>query len=249
VSGNLTREIPNLVFETIRTDLVVPPGRSLVHRLRLSTGELRDLLLTCPQAALDLQFTLYLDPVTTDLGQTSNRLVDVKPVTLSVKRPLLPVSTEFVRSRLSVLASGSEAQKVQAARWFTGLLKEQQLMREKGILYAFQYSDSLPGQLRLSLTSPSGLLMGPADREWAVRVSAMADMLSLPLDQELAAAVAKNLTHAYWPVRLMAVYLLAKSTAGTFDSVLDWVAKNDADEMVRSMALSLLSGSVAGVAP
>ncbi len=248
VSGSLTREIPNVVFETIRTALVVPPGKSLVHRLRLSTGELRDLLMTCPQAALDLQFTLYLDPVTTDAGQTSNRLVDLKPVTVSVKRPPQAVTTELVRSRLGALTSGSEAQKVQASRWFTGMLKEQQLMREKGILYDFQYSDTLPGQLRLSLTSPSGLLMGPADRDWAVRVSAMADMLSLPLDQELAAAVAKNLQHPSWPVRLMAVYLLARSTAGSFDNVLDWVAKNDTDDMVRSMALSLLSGSPAGVA-
>lgn len=249
VSGSLTRDIPNLVFETIRTDLVVPTGKSLVHKLRLSTGELRDLLVTCPQAALDLQFTLYLDPVTTDLGQTNNRLVDLKPITVAVRRPPVAITDDMVRSRLGVLASGSEGQKAQAALWFTGMLKEQQLMREKGVLYAFQYRDSLPAQLRLSLTSPSGLLLGPADREWAVRVCAMADMLSLPLDQELAAAVAKNLTHPYWPVRMMAVYLLSKSTAGTFDNVLDWVAKNDAEDLVRSMAVSLLSGSSATIAP
>jgi hypothetical protein len=249
VGGSLTREIPSLVFETIRTDLLVPPGRSLVHKLRLSTGELRDLLLTCPQAGFDLQFTLYLDPVTTDLGQTSNRLVDLKPITVSVQRPPLAVTDNLIRSRLGVLTSGSEAQKVQVALWFAGMLKEQQLMREKGILYAFQYRDSLPGQLRLSLTSPSGLLLGPTDREWPVRVSAMADLLSLPLDQELAAAVAQNLTHPYWPVRLMAVYLLSRSTAGTFDNVLDWMAKNDTDDLVRSMALSLLSGSPIGIPP
>ncbi len=248
VSGSFTREIPNFVFEPIRTALVVPPGKSLVHKLRLSTRELRDLLVTCPQATLDLEFTLYLDPVTTDLGQTSNRLLDLKPITVAVQRPLVPVTVDLVRGRLGVLTSGSEAQKVQTGRLFTGLLKEQNLMAEKA-LYDYQCAAWLPGQLRSALTSPSGLLTGGTDRDWAVRVSAMADMLSLPLDQELAATVAKNLTHAYWPVRLMAVYLLAKSTAGTFDSVLDWVAKNDADDMVRSMALSLLSGSPAGAGP
>jgi hypothetical protein len=248
VAGDITRDIPNLVFETLRTDLAVPPGRSLIHRLRLSTGALRDLLVACPQAALDLQFTLYLDPVTTGVGETTNRLVDLKPLTISVKRPGLQVTGELVRSRLNALASASEARKVQTARLFTGLLKEQQLMADKA-LYAYQYAEWLPGQLRLALTSPYGVLLDPKDRDWAVRISTMADMLYLSLDQELAAAVAKNLTHPYWPVRLMTVYLLARSPAGGFESVLDWVASNDPDEMVRGMASSLLAGSSAGAAP
>jgi hypothetical protein len=247
VAGDLTREIPNLVSETIRTSLAVPPGKSLVHTLRLSTGELRDLLLTHPQASLDIQFTLYLDPVTMDTGEISNRLVDVKPVTVSLKRPPVQVTRDLVRSRLNAIASAPEAQRIQTARLFTGLLKEQHVMAEK-TLYAFQYADWLPGDLRLSLTSPSGLLLGGAPGEWAVRVNTMADMLSMPLDQELTTVVAKNLNHPQWPVRLMAVYLLAKTPAGSFGNVLDWVAQNDTDELVRSLAVSLQSGSLAGTA-
>ena len=247
VAGGLTREIPNLLSETIRTDLAVLPGRGCVSTRRLSTGELRSLLLTCPQAALDIQFTLYLDPVVTDNGQISNRLVDVKPVTISLKRPAVPVTGEFVRSRFNAIASGQESQKVQAARLFTGLLKEQNFLAASGTLYPFQYADWLPGQLRQSLVSPSGLLLGGAQGDWAVKVNAMADLLYLPLDQELSSVVAKNLNHPLWPVRLMAVYLLAKSSVGSFANVLDWVAKNDTDDLVRSMAVSLQSASAAGM--
>jgi hypothetical protein len=248
VAGDVKREIPNLVSETIRTDLAVPPGRSLVHTLRLSTGELRDILLTYPQATLELQFTLYLDPVATDKGEISNRLVDLKPVTITLTRPRVPITTDTVQNRLSAITSGQEAQKIQTALLFTGLLKEQQVMREKGTLYAFQYADWLPGQLRQSLTSSSGLLLGGTDGDWGVKVNTMADMLSLPLDQELANVVAKKLNDPQWPVRLMAVYVLAKSSPNSFGSVLDWVVKNDKDELVRSMAISLQSASSAVMA-
>ena len=247
VAGNLTKDIPNLVSDTIRTSLAVPPGRSLACTRRLSTGELRGLLMTCPQAALDIQFTLYLDPVVTDNGQISNRLVDVKPVTISLKRPAVPVTGEYVRSRFNAIASGQESQKVQTALLFTGLLKEQNFLALNGTLYPFQYADWLPGQLRLSLVSPSGLLLGGSQGDWTVKVNAMADMLYLPLDQELTGVVAKNLNHPLWPVRLMAVYLLAKSSAGSFANVLEWVAKNDTDDLVRSMAVSLQSASAAGM--
>jgi hypothetical protein len=247
VGGNLTRDIPNLLSDTIRTDLAVAPGRSFTCVRRLSIGELRSLLLTCPQAALDLQFTLYLDPVVTETGQISNRLVDLKPVTLSLKRPAVQVTGDYVRSRFNAIASSQEGQKVLTALLFTGLLKEQNFFALNGTLYPFQYADWLPAQLRLALTSPSGLLLGGSQNDWAVKINAMADLLDYPLDQELAGVVAKNLSHPLWPVRLMAVYLLAKSSVGDFASVLDWVAKNDADDLVRSMAQSLQTASASGL--
>ncbi len=221
----------------------MPPGKSLAHSFRLSTGELRDILLTYAQAALQVQFTLYLDPVATDKGGISNRLVDVKPVTASVTRPRVEVTPDFAQSRINVITSGQESQKAQTALLFTGLLKEQSAMAEKGNLYAWQYADWLTSQLRTSLMSPSGLLLGGGDSEWAVKVNTMADMLSLPLDQELAAVVLKNLNHSQWPVRLMAVYLLGKGSASTVGNVLDWVVKNEKDELVRSMAMSLQAAS------
>jgi tetratricopeptide (TPR) repeat protein len=249
VSGDLKRDIPNVAFETIRTDLAVLPGRSVVHTLRLSTGELRDLLLAYPQAELQIQFTLYLDPVVTETGAVCNRLVDIKPVTALVARPRAAITADAVRTRSNSLASAPGAQRIQTALLFTGLLKEQEMMREQGTLYAFQYADWLPAQLRQSLTSPTGLLMGGGEGEWVARVNAVSDLLGLSLDQELATVVARRLTDPQWPVRLMAVYVLARSSTSNFNAVLDWVAKNDKDELVRSMAVSLLSASASALTP
>ena len=87
VAGDIKKDIPDLLSQTIRTDMIVLPGRSLIETVKLSVGELRNVLMTYPQASLDLQFTLYVDPVATPGGAISNRLVDVKPVTISIKRP------------------------------------------------------------------------------------------------------------------------------------------------------------------
>jgi hypothetical protein len=70
----------------------------------------------------------------------------------------------------------------------------------------------------------------------------------MPIDQELAAVVARNLNHPKWPVRLMAVYLLAKSPGSNFGRVLDWVAQYDGSELVRSIAMSLQAGPSTAVA-
>jgi len=247
VSGDIKKDIPDLVSQTVRTDLVVPPGRSLAHSVRLSTGELRDVLETYPQASLDIEFTLYLDPVATPNGAISNRLVDVKPVTISIKRPAAQITRSYVRGRYNTLSSGQQGQRIQTARLFTGLLKEQQAMAQHGTRYAYRYEEWVGELLRSSLLNPSGLLLNPAADDWVVKVNTMADMLSMSLDQELATAVAKNLNHAYGPVRLMTVYLLANSSTDNIQPVLDWVAKQDADELVRGMAGWLLASPASAI--
>jgi hypothetical protein len=239
VSGDLKQEIPDLISQTVRTELAIAPGRSLVRVLRLSTGALRHLLLTYPQASLQIRFTLYLDPVVDQNGAIANRLTDIKPVTISVVRPGVDVTTRYVRDRFNAISSGQEGQRIQTAQLFTSLLKEQYAMAEHGALYPYKYAPWLPELLRAALVSDSGLLLRGGRDEWVVKVNAMADLLGVPIDQELAAALAKNLNHPQWPVRLMAVYLLAQGSGGGFERVLNWVAQNDANELVRGIALSL----------
>ena len=241
VSGDLDRDIPNLLSETIRTALVVPPGRSVTAPLRLSCGQLRHLLLDHPQASLDVQFTLYVDPVMAEGGAVRNRLSDLEPATVSIRRPGVDLSGRYVRSRFNAISSGQDAQKMRTAQLFTGLLKEQQAMAQQGTLYPFRYAEWLPGLLRSSLVAESGLLLDEGEGQWVVKVNVLADMLSLSLDQDLAGVVAKNLNHPQWPVRLMAIYLLATADGGNFERVLDWVAENDDSALVRSMALALRS--------
>ena len=112
-------------------------------------------------------------------------------------------------------------------------------MAERGTLYRYRYADWMPGMLKSALLQESGLLLNPAENDWVVKVHTMAQMLSLPLDSELINAAAKNLNNSKWPVRMMAVYLLANSPDGGFDKVLDWIAKNDPSRLVCDLAVAL----------
>lgn len=243
VTGDLNREIPGLVSQTVRTALAVPPGRSLVAPVRLSTGPLQRVLMDHPQASLNVAFTLYVDPVTDNGGAVRNGLAGLQPVTVSISRPRVELTTAYVRNRYdSIAARRQDGQIARTAQLFTGLLKEQQVMAQKGTLYSYMSAQWLSTLLRSSLTAEPGLLLGSPEDQWDVPVNTMASMLSLSLDQELATVVARNLNHPKWPVRLMTVYLLAQtSSGGNFADVLDWVAERDSSDLVRSMATLLRS--------
>lgn len=234
ISGDLSQKISNLVFTKIRTAFLIEPGRSVLVPLRLYTGELRNTLLTYPQASLDIKFTLYLDPVTTDLGKVANRLTQIEPSTVHITRPGEELTRKYLISRFNSISEGQLVQKIQTAQLFIGLLMEQHAMSNRKPPYRFVYADW--SVLRSALTHESGLLRNPAEREWVVKVHTMAEMLSLPLDYQLINAMAENLNHDKWPVRMMAIYLLAKNPGGKFDKVLEWVAQYDSSVLVRDMA-------------
>ncbi|MFH1884383.1 MAG: hypothetical protein ABIL62_16935 [Planctomycetota bacterium] len=242
VSGDLNKTIPNLVSTKIRTALLIEPGQSILIPLRLITGELRKTLLTYPQASLDIEFTLYLDPVTNSLqkeGKITNRLTYLEPIRVRIKRPGIALTGQYIRSRFNLISKGSVGQKIETAQLFTGLLREQNEMLKRKPLYRYKSADWMEPLLRNALLHESGLLHNPANGDWVVKVHTMAEMLSLPLDYELISAVAKNLNNTNWPVRMMAVYLLSKNADRNFDKVLDWTAKNDSSELVRDMAITL----------
>lgn len=236
ISGDLTKKIPNLISVKIRPALPVEPGRSILVPLRLLTGELRQILFTYPQASLDIEFTAYLDPVITEEGRIANRLRDIKPATVLVKRPGVELTGKYLRNRFSSLSKGRQGQKIKTAQLFIGLLAEQHAMANREPLYKFTYADWMPDMLKSALVHNLG------DDDWVVKVNTMAGMLSLPLDYELISAVAKNLNDTHWPARMMAVYLLAKNQNSNFGKVLDWTAKYDSSKLVRDMAIALGAG-------
>ena len=217
----------------------MPPGRSLSASVRLSCGALRRILMEHPQANLDIEFTLYIDPITTSDGQVRNQIPGLDPVTVSVRRPKIDVTAAYVHSRMDSLASGVEAQKIRTSQLFTGLLKEQNVMARHGTLYPYRYAAWLPNLLRSALLTDAGLLLSQGEGDWVVKVNAMADLLSMPLDSELAAAVGGNLNRSQWPVRMMAIYLLGATQGQEFDRVLDWMAQSDPSDLVRAMATAV----------
>jgi len=239
ISGDLSKSIPNLVFRRVGEVFQIDPGRSINVPLQLVTGELRKTLLTYPQASLDIEFTLYLDPVITNDGKVTNRLVNIRPSKLSIKRSGIELTGKYLRNEFTSISTASVDQKIKTARLFTGLLKEQYAMSNRKPPYRFLYADWMTSLLRSALSHKSGLLLNPAEDNWPVKVQTMANMLSLPMDHELISAVAENMNSTKWPVRLTAVYLLSTIPDSQFNQVLDWTAKNDPSKTVRDMAIVL----------
>lgn len=242
ISGDLNKNIPNLVFTKVRGAFLIEPGRSILVPLRLITGELRKTLLTYPQASLDIEFTLYIDPVVTNDGKVANRLVYIQPSRMSIKRPGIELAGTYLRNEFNSISIASVEQKIKTARLFTGLLKEQYAMSNRKPPYRFMYADWMTSLLRSALSHKSGLLLNPVDDEWVVKVHTMTDMLSLPMDHELISAVAENMNNTKWPVRLIAIYLLTTIPDSQFNQVLDWTVNNDPSKTVRDMAIVLARG-------
>jgi tetratricopeptide (TPR) repeat protein len=240
ISGDLTKKIPNLISIKISPALPVGPGRSILIPLRLLTGELKQILLTYPQASLDIEFTVYLDPVRLERPAqgVTNRLTWIKPPRVVVKRSGVELTGKYLRNRFNSLSAGQQGQKIKTVQLFIGLLMEQHAMANREPLYKFTRADWMPDMLK------SALLHNLDDDDWVVKVHTMAGMLSLPLDYELVSAVAKNLNDSHWPARMMAVYLLAKNQNSNFSKVLDWTAKDDSSKLVRDMAIALGAAGV-----
>ncbi len=240
ITGDLNRNIPNLVFTRSRTTFLAAPGRGIPIPVMLMTGELRDTLSAHPQASLDIEFTLYLDPVVTESGTIANRLAYVEPARVRIRRPGARLTRgRDLRDRFTSISTDTAEKKIRTAQLFIGLLKEQQEHSEGRIPYTFMGAAWVAPLLREALLHESGLLLNQADAEWIVKVYTMAEMLSLPLDYKLTGAVAENLNATEWPVRMMAMYLLARNSDGAFDKVLQSIGGKDPNRSVRDMAVAL----------
>jgi len=232
VTGDLNKKLPNLVSLKISPASPIQQGQLVLVPVQLVTAELKKLLLTYPQASVDIEFTLYLDPVVTDRGPAS-RLTDIKPAGLVIKRQGLGLTDKYLRNRFGSLSKGQQGQKLKTVLLFTGLLAEQNALANAEPLYQFMYADWMPAMLK------SALLHCLSDDDWVVKVHTMAAMLSLPLDYELLGPLAENLNDERWPVRMMAVYILAKNQNAGFTKVLDWTAKYESNKFVQDMAVAL----------
>jgi hypothetical protein len=232
ISGDINKNIPNLISIKVRPALPIEPGQSMFVPLRLVTAELGQILLTHPQASLDIEFTAYIDPVITDQGPI-NRFAGIEPARAIVMRPGVELTAKFLRNRFNSLSKGRQGQKIKTAQLFTGLLAEQHAMANREPPYKFMYADWMPALLK------SALLHNITDDDWSVKVQTMAGMLVLPLDYELIYALAENLNDVHWPTRLMVIYLLANDQNESFVKVLDWTAEYDPHKLVRDTAIAL----------
>ena len=143
------------------------------------------------------------------------------------------LSRDFLLQRLDVLSKGQSGQKYQAASLFTGLLAEQEVLHLGRADYKCVQVDRslLEDAVRKILV----------DLDWKIRVHALDCLvsLSIPLSAEILRDVSDNINNEKWPVRLMATYLLARTQPESFQKVLDWTARHDAQEFNRRMAIAL----------
>ena len=233
LTGDLNVEVPNLLSMQFRPSRPILPAEHVSIPLPVDTGKLRKLLQTYPQADVDISFTVYLDPSEKENQTVENALSGTEPVRGQIHRSGVLLTRDFLMQRLDALARGKQGQQLRAVKLLIGLLAEQQAF-EVGQA-DFQYV-----QVERTLLVDS-VRRGLRDENWKVRVQALESLTSLaiPLDSDMVQEVSPNLNHEKWPVRLMAMVLLAKAQPDSFQKVLDWIAEHDPDWLNRRMAIAL----------
>lgn len=233
LTGDLNVEMPNILSTSFRPSRPIMPGEHVSVPLTVETGKLRRILLTYPQANIEVAFTVYLDPVTDEAGKVKNALQGLEPVTAQIQRPGINITRDFLMQRLDSLAKGRPGQQFRAVRLFSGLLAEQKAFEISGAAFRYVQVDQtlLIDSVRRALN----------DENWKVQIEAMDALLtlSIPLDAGVVADISRNLHHDKWPVRLMAMYLLAQAQPDSFQKVLDWTAEYDLHWLNRRMAIGL----------
>ncbi|RKY13678.1 MAG: hypothetical protein DRP52_02100, partial [Planctomycetota bacterium] len=232
LEGSLNIEIGNLLSMRFRPSQPILPGKHLSVPLDLNRGRLKRVLMTYPQADVQVYFTAYLDPIVSESGKSENRMKSIKPVHAQIRRRGVVLSRDFLLQRLDVLSKGQPGQKYRAAALFTGLLAEQ-------VAVELSRADFKHVQVEQALLTDSVRKM-LVDKDWKIRVHTLSCLLSLsvPLDG-IVGEVSENLNHDKWPVRLTTMVLLSKAQPKTFQKVLDWAVQHDSYELNRRMAVAL----------
>jgi hypothetical protein len=242
VTGDISRRYEKIVLTTTRPSQPIEPGRSVTVPVRLYVGPLKQLLISHPQASLNIRFTAYLDPVTTPDGNMISAIPGIMPVTVNVERPKTEITQDYLQNRLNSLAQDKQGPKIKAAQLFAGLLMENLEMansppdsaRDRQASYKLISSDWM------NIMIESALAQCLTDSDWVVRTNSIAAIAELPLDYKLTNAVATGLNDQHWPARMTAVWLLAqKQQDYNFAKVLDHIAQYDDRDFVRNMAIAL----------
>jgi hypothetical protein len=232
LEGNLNVEIPDLFSMRFRPSQPILPGKYLSIPLDLNRGRLRRVLMTYPQADIQVHFKAYLDPTISESGKPKSRMKSIEPIHTQIRRRGIVLSRDFLLQRLDVLSKGQPGQKYRAASLFTGLLAEQTAVDLSGADFEYARVE------RVLLTDSVRKML--VDKDWKNRVHTLSCLMSLsvPIDG-IAGEVSGNLNHDKWPVRLMAMNLLAKAQPETFKKVLDWAVEHDSHDLNRRMAIAL----------
>jgi hypothetical protein len=233
VTGDINQRFEKLVSTTTRPALPIEPGHSVIVPVRLYSDPLKQLLLSHPQASLNIRFTAYLDPVATADGNMVSAIPGIMPATVEIEYMRVEITQSYLQNRFNSLTQGKQGPKIRAAQLFAGLLMESRETANHEQSYKFASTGQMNSMLE------SALVQSLTDSDWVVRTHNIAAIAELPLDYELTSAVAQGLNDQHWPARMMAVWLLAQKQGYNFTKVLDHTAQYDKSEFVRNMAVAL----------
>jgi hypothetical protein len=233
VSGDIEQSFNNHISLTTIPSKPLMPERSIIIPLDLFSGELKKLLLNHPQANLDIEFTVYIDPVTAADGSVINSTSYVAPIKTVIKRPGINITEKYLQNRLNAASRGKQGQKIDTAQLFAGLIAEEQSLLRGEVKYRMVNAKGMSNLLK------SALIQNLEDYDWIVQVETLCSIMDLPVDYEFMNAISANLNSDKWPVRMTALYILANNQGAGFDKVLDWTVKYDPDFMVQEMAVAL----------
>ena len=234
VRGDIRVNIPELVSKRIQPGKPINVDGLLSVPLRVITGSLRRILDNCPQASLEINFIVYLDPVVDHEGKLVSSLKGVGPISRKFRRPGIKIDNRYLIRSLSELSKGRFEEKIRSLRLFTGLAGEHEI--QAGLSRKYRYFSVEPSFLTSVIVNNIG------NDDWMLRTAAMYGLLDFrpPVDYEIGQAVSGSLDDPNWPVRMMATYILSRNRDKGFLPVLEWKAKNDPDMNVRRLAEVLL---------
>lgn len=231
IQGSLRANIAGLIETRIRPAEYIRPGRSIAIPMRLKTGPLREILHSYPQADLEVTLKCLLDPIIDEQGNVESSL-GIEPVTVKITRKGVGITNRFLVQRLEYLNEGHTGQRMRAVELFCGLAAEMQALESLG---------SLPYKL-MQAEKPlvySAIVKGLRDKDWTVKVQAITSLEYVNPNYTIVQPLAELVHHENWVIRMLAVYRLAgaqQDGQAGFEKVLQWVARNDANELVRDMA-------------
>jgi len=231
LTGDVEMEIPALIEKELKPGYLIQPGYSATFEIRLDSGLLNEVLAVTPQAEVDIDFITYLDPIIVD-GKLETMLGDFGKIKTTAQRNRVDFTRKYMLQRMDVLENGSIGQKIASIELFAGLLAEQAQIQKTQAKYRYRVLPPaiINSSLERSLTQDS----------WETKISAIKALSALDIDFSLVSAISSNLNDPKWPLRLAVLDVLARKQGASFDGVLEWVSKSDANPLVRAYAIALL---------
>ncbi|MEN6387239.1 MAG: hypothetical protein ABFD79_18830 [Phycisphaerales bacterium] len=230
ISGDLTYRMEEYIVRTVRPAYEIKPGSALFVPLKLTEGKLKPILDGHPQASLNMEITVYVDPQKARNGNLKN-IFGTEPVKVIIKRRKLDLDTLYLQQRFDALKNGKQGQKIKSVQLFAGLLAEQQNLAAMQKRYKFLYCE--PGLLT------SAIAKCLTEDDWVLKVETVAALQNVDLDYRLIDAISEQIDYKSWPVRLIAVFTLAEEQGANFQPVLKWVGSNDSEQLIKDMAAAL----------